>query len=157
MSLSSAARRQQIIGAATKPKIRKKNTGMVRKGLYAIDEVLSHITDPDCLKERVEFEGDMVHVASVRLKCFKFNGLVCVTCGIVGEYFAKERSPCRSERVLYHFNLYGLDPEGDEVLMTKDHIRPRWLGGRDDLANLATMCKVCNEAKGGDYSVSETL
>ena len=45
------------------------------------------------------------------------------------------------------FNLYA----EDGTLMTKDHILPRKWGGKDDIDNMQTMCKDCNEAKGSQY------
>lgn len=45
-------------------------------------------------------------------------------------------------------NLYGYDKDGNEVLMTKDHIVPKSLGGRNCLENYQTMCCVCNCNKG---------
>ena len=48
----------------------------------------------------------------------------------------------------YHLNLYAVDNNGDEILMTKDHILPHSKGGADDINNYQTMCKLCNEAKG---------
>ena len=48
----------------------------------------------------------------------------------------------------YHLNLYAVDDNGDEILMTKDHIIPRSKGGIDDISNYQTMCRLCNEAKG---------
>ena len=41
-----------------------------------------------------------------------------------------------------------IDDNGEEILMTKDHILPRSKGGIDDISNYQTMCKLCNEAKG---------
>lgn len=36
--------------------------------------------------------------------------------------------------------------------MTKDHIRPKKLGGLDVVDNLQTMCVECNKAKGSIYN-----
>ena len=37
---------------------------------------------------------------------------------------------------------------GKDVLFTKDHILPKYWGGRDHLDNLQTMCGPCNFEKG---------
>lgn len=47
-----------------------------------------------------------------------------------------------------HLDLYGYDKEGDLVMVTIDHIKPKSKGGSDELDNLQPMCKVCNEKKG---------
>jgi 5-methylcytosine-specific restriction endonuclease McrA len=47
----------------------------------------------------------------------------------------------------YHFNLYAIDDNGDEILMTKDHIIPKSKGGRNHLSNYQPMCCVCNQKK----------
>ena len=45
--------------------------------------------------------------------------------------------------------LHGcLDENGNEVLMTKDHIWAKANGGKSNLANYQTMCHPCNHAKG---------
>src|SRR6266567_3113714 len=83
-----------------------------RKGLYAPSEVLPHIR-PET--EPVEFDGDPVRMNSARYVLFN-ESLVCVRCGLVGTYFAKERSIYYNKHVnmywptsrLYHFNLYGI-------------------------------------------------
>lgn len=34
-------------------------------------------------------------------------------------------------------------------MLTRDHITPRWAGGKDIWTNLATACRRCNQRKGG--------
>ena len=63
----------------------------------------------------------------------------------IAVYFAKEKF---ADQSTYHLNLYAVDDNGDEILMTKDHIMPRSKCGIDDISNYQTMCKLCNEAKG---------
>jgi hypothetical protein len=70
-------------------------------------------------------------------------------CGIEGVVFYKEK---HSEKdTCYHFNLYGYNHNGNEVLMTKDHIFPKSMGGSETLKNMQTMCGPCNYFKGDMY------
>ena len=62
-----------------------------------------------------------------------------------GIFFAKEKH--RDVKECYHLNLYAVNDKGEEVLMTKDHILPKSLGGPDHLNNMQSMCKRCNENK----------
>jgi hypothetical protein len=48
----------------------------------------------------------------------------------------------------YHLNLYALDSDGREILMTHDHILARADGGKNHLSNTQTMCAPCNFKKG---------
>lgn len=121
---------------------------MIRKGIYSIDEVLSKILPLNTYdKERfVDFDGDMVSMISHRYHTFNDKGIKCVTCGIEGKFFAKEKHEENVNR--YHFNLYAVDENGKDVLMTKDHIIRKREGGRDILENYQTMCTYCNAKKG---------
>lgn len=96
---------------------------------------------------KLELDGDLVSITSVRLQTFTFKGTRCVSCGIQGTHFRKERSHPSDPRP--HLNLYASGPPGSiEVLMTRDHIVPRALGGPDGLHNMQTMCFRCNSRKG---------
>lgn len=44
--------------------------------------------------------------------------------------------------------LYAVDQDGEEVMMTKDHIIPVSKGGKNTLENYQTMCRKCNVQKG---------
>lgn len=68
----------------------------------------------------------------------------CVCCGAIGgkllvEMNDSDKSP--------HLNLYAKSGK-DLVLMTRDHIQPKSLGGGDHISNYQTMCSVCNSLKG---------
>jgi len=115
---------------------------------YGLQTVLPHIRAAQTGgPERIELDGDLVAVTSVRLRTFAFKGTRCVSCGIEGLHFRKMRTHPSDHRP--HLNLYaaGLS-DLIEVLMTKDHIIPRARGGSDALGNMQTMCFRCNERKG---------
>ena len=101
-------------------------------------------------KEDKLFDGDAIHMDSLRYLTFATSGIECVECGIKGLYFAKETDDCYSENPRYHLNLYAKNNKGKEVLMTKDHIIPKSLGGRNNIQNLQTMCCNCNYKKGSN-------
>lgn len=100
-------------------------------------------------------EGKVVKMSSKRLRTFVTKGVKCATCDLVGKYFALERHQMLSEHSnpdVWHFNLYAVDPDGLEVLMTRDHIIPVSKGGSDSLDNSQTMCSRCNNKKGNKYA-----
>lgn len=120
-----------------------------RKAIYTIEHIMKHQVDRVRGKKiKKDFDGDMVRVDSDRLETFKKKGFKCVYCGTEGIYFAKERT---HDQEAYHFNLYGIDNEGNEVLMTKDHIIPKSKGGSNHINNYQTMCTHCNKQKGNIY------
>lgn len=109
------------------------------------DEVLPHVFWVNNeTKIRKIFNEYEVKVTSLRLTLFKEKGLTCVSCGLKGQYFYLEKN---KERERPHFNLYGVNKQGKEILFTKDHIFPKSKGGPDSLENLQTMCSVCNSRK----------
>lgn len=116
---------------------------------YGIDEVVSKVMDGSkqvCRRQKVIFDGIPVNMGSKRYKVFRENR-TCVTCGLEATHFWLERGRASSRGLKptqgYHFNLYGMK-DGKEVMLTKDHIHPKSLGGSDDLSNLQTMCEPCN-------------
>jgi len=131
---------------------------MCRKEIYPVPLVLAQVKFvPKGVgkNQKVDFDGDLVNMASDRYKAFAAKGCKCVVCGLEGTYFAKEksRSSVKQEHKGYHFNLYGIDAEGKEVLITKDHIVPVSKGGGHYLDNYQTMCYNCNMKKGDKLEV----
>lgn len=114
----------------------------IRTHSYPVQMIIDLINSP---KRRVVLDGDEVRVKGVRMKSFAVNGVTCVTCGLVGKFFVKEKLPNDNS---FHLNLYAIDDNGKEVLMTRDHILPKSKGGSERLDNMQTMCTRCNGKKG---------
>ncbi|USN14732.1 putative HNH endonuclease 5 [Brevundimonas phage vB_BpoS-Domovoi] len=123
--------------------------GYERRGFYTCEEVFQHLD-----KGTHVFDDDVIDMTSARYRLFQKSS-ICVSCGIVGLWFAKERSAVLRKSTgqweattnKWHFNLYALDAGGKLVLMTKDHIQPRSKGGPDADFNYQTMCSPCNRFK----------
>lgn len=118
-----------------------------KKESYSIEHVLQHFVHPYSISNDTEwdFDGDRIHMNSHRYWNFIVNGCTCQCCGLKGLYFTKERNHKEGR---YHFNLYGLDEFGNEVMLTKDHIIPKSAGGLNHVSNYQPYCKRCNGAKG---------
>ena len=110
-----------------------------RKNTYDVNTILNYIKTPG---QRTNLDGDSVRVKGVRLVTFLVKGITCVTCGLTGKFFAKEKA--RPEESSFHLNLYAIDNNGKEVLMTRDHIIPKSKGGSEEIENMQTMCCKCN-------------
>lgn len=115
---------------------------------YSVDEIKDFYNlnvDLKNQKKKMMFDGHLVKVYSQRYQLFFTKGVVCCNCKVKGEFFYKEKDQLSKS---YHFNLYGVDNNGDEILITKDHIIPRSKGGQNTLRNYQTMCTICNQKKG---------
>lgn len=135
----------------TKVDIRLTESSLERKSTHSIEEVREVVKDVLFYKDKryakVELDGDIIKGNSQRYQTFFTKGTKCVCCGIEGKYFAKEKVSCDKS---YHLNLYAIDENGKEVLMTKDHILPKSKGGQDHVDNYQPMCVRCNKAKGNN-------
>ncbi len=85
-----------------------------------------------------------VNVKSLRLNVFKRYGTDCEKCGAKGSHF---RIGSSGQVDNYHLCLIAVNPEGREVLMTKDHVVPKSKGGPDRIENMQPMCAICNFEK----------
>jgi len=123
-----------------------------RKETYNTSEILPFLTIPNTpkLERKREYDGDLIKMDSQRYYVFR-ESLNCHYCGIEGVKFCKERTrfsdPKRVNTTNFHFNLYAIK-EGEDILMTKDHVIPRSEGGRDVVSNYVTCCTKCNNEKG---------
>jgi len=91
-------------------------------------------------------DGRSIKMWSARYRTFA-KDLRCAKCGLKGSYFRLERHALGSRKNNFHFNLYAVNGNGHETLMTKDHIIPKSKGGTNHISNLQTMCTHCNNHK----------
>lgn len=137
-------------------KRKKRLDVFTRAGVVDINDVLDYIGT--CKTK--EYFGRSVKMKSQRYELFKAKGVNCVKCGLKGEFFALEKQTrFRKDQTphdTYHFNLYGYNEAGEEVMLTKDHILPKSKGGDNHLNNYQTMCCYCNWDK-GDIFENETI
>jgi len=139
----------------------------VRVGTYPVNQIMKLICEfhKGILPIFNKLNGYKFKLSSDRYELFLEKGITCTSCGIKGRYFALERSipkkhkklkiEKRNRMEIYHFNLYAIDNNGKEVLMTKDHIIPKSKGGRNHISNYQTMCYECNREKSNNVCLSE--
>lgn len=98
---------------------------------------------------RIELEdGITVTMKSDRYDNFFINGTDCAECGLKGQYFWLETFKRGKDRAnMWHFNLYGINDEGKERMLTKDHVFPKSAGGSDSISNYQVLCERCNSKK----------
>jgi hypothetical protein len=122
-------------------------------GEFTVPEVLPYITSQDVKREfKVGATVHQVRMNSDRYIVFRTN-LKCVSCALEGTKFLLEQHPNDKSP---HFNLYG-EEDGKLVLLTKDHIQAKSVGGEDLHSNYQTMCAVCNNLKGNDNLTVENI
>jgi hypothetical protein len=118
---------------------------------FPIDLVLNNVF---CSKKVFEYQGLNYEVKMNSQRYFMFReNLCCVCCFLKGtrmflEYHESDKVP--------HFNLYG-EYDSKLILMTKDHIIARALGGEDKHSNYQTMCLICNNLKGHSSLTLDSL
>ena len=69
----------------------------------------------------------------------KYNNR-CVRCNCEGVKFMLGRAQDNG----LHWDIY----TSDDIMLTIDHIHPKYHGGKNSQENYQLMCKICNEAKG---------
>lgn len=77
--------------------------------------------------------------------------LRCWECGIDGNCFVLNRG--KNDEVRHPvLDLFSSTENGRYILMTRDHIIPRSLGGGDSVQNLRVGCTICNGARGNQMT-----
>ena len=113
------------------------------KERYDVDDVLGRVGEGHYIQM-----GDKIVCANTRtIKCFKYKGTKCVSCGRKGEFFKLVKY---DHLEYYHLWLFARHEKHGVVLMTKDHIIPKSRGGTDGFDNLQVMCACCNSRKGSE-------
>lgn len=138
---------KRIVREVDKLKSQKRQMCLISKGgSYAIESIFELIEAAHKVRSsHFILDGDRIKADSQRYKLFMEKSIECVDCDIVGRYFKKEKF---AHDKTYHLNLYAVDSDGHEVLMTKDHIVAKANGGKDYMSNYQTMCTTCNTKKG---------
>ena len=75
----------------------------------------------------------------------------CWECGAQADRWISEKGS-RDKIGKPVLNLYGVNPAGRLVLITRDHIIPKSLGGLDLIENLRPACELCNGARGNEVT-----
>jgi 5-methylcytosine-specific restriction endonuclease McrA len=119
-----------------------KHNGLTRLKVFSIEEIFDWIKK-NPKNKYMEYETYKIKMDRIRI--FRKKGIICVKCGVKGEFFALEEDKGGG----IHMDLYGII-DTDEVSITIDHIIPKSKGGVNKIINYQTMCKMCNEIKSGD-------
>lgn len=112
--------------------------------IYKTDEILPLISEAVIKKRKlIRFpSGKRVRLSST-LKTFHHRGVVCARCGLKGTIFREVKHKNDKKT---HLRLLGIK-DGNEVMMTRDHIIPHSKGGSNNFNNMQTMCCECNSQK----------
>ena len=75
----------------------------------------------------------------------------CWSCGAQADRWIAEKG--RNDRIGSPvLNLYGINHENKLVMINRDHIIPKSLGGVDSIENLRPACDLCNGARGNEVT-----
>ena len=133
------------------------NSPYKRLGTYLIEEVLDFIPYDnngnfiETVPKDKLYGNYSVHMNSLRYANFKAHGITCVKCGLVGKYFSLDLPKTQNRP---HFNLYAVSKNGKEIMLTKDHIIPASLGGKNNIDNFQVLCSKCNEEKSNNFEIN---
>lgn len=148
------------MGKSKKKKKNKEDRLAVTGVVVTPEYVFEHFVDETCgikcssgeiFSEKLKKNFE-VYKNSQRYLLFKQSGCTCVSCGMTADKCVLISESSNDNRG--HFEFVG-DKDGKPVIMTKDHIIPRAMGGKDILENYQPMCQTCNVAKKHSYDPQE--
>lgn len=118
---------------------------------YSVEYILTKINESRKLQIGwIEIDSIQVSIKGSKIKTFERKGCNCIKCNAKGLYFYLEK--VNVDDVDHHIlQLISINKKGKELMMTKDHIKPRSKGGGDGIYNLQPMCIDCNNLKGNSY------
>lgn len=109
---------------------------------YKVEEIMPLISDAVINKRKLlQLPNDKMVRLSGTLKTFHHWGVVCAKCGLEGIMFREIKRDKKT-----HLRLFGIK-DGEEIMMTRDHIIPQSRGGSNSFSNIQTMCCKCNSEK----------
>lgn len=87
------------------------------------------------------------------LKYMRAKGTTCVECGAIAieliKYKNNNGNKCN--------HVFGITPDGKEVMFNVDHIIPKSKGGTNHIDNIQIMCFPCNCKKGSTFTDKKVL
>lgn len=102
---------------------------------------------------RVLIHGYPIWTDTDRYESLYVHGCKCAKCGLEASFAAIEKETSSKDK--FHINIYGTrKSDGKHIVLTKDHIYPRSMGGLDIIENYQTLCAGCNCNKNNKVEIS---
>ena len=102
---------------------------------------------------RVLIQGYPIWTDTDRYESLYVHGCKCAKCGLEASFAAIEKETSSKDK--FHINVYGTrKSDGKHIVLTKDHIYPRSMGGLDIMENYQTLCASCNCNKNNEAEIS---
>lgn len=103
--------------------------------------------------QRVLIKGYPIWTETDRYESLYVHGCKCAKCGLEASFAAIEKETSSKDK--FHINVYGTrKSDGKHIVLTKDHIYPRSMGGLDIMENYQTLCASCNVNKNNTAEIS---
>ena len=120
--------------------------GYERKCILSVDDVLTIIRN-DRHNNNMQFDGMHYDPYESRYSLFLEKGYECTKCGLAANIACFEKNN-HTKKGKWHWNFYHRKKSGKEIMLTRDHIKPKSYGGNDKIENVQPMCEYCNSRKG---------
>ena len=136
------------------------NHGQKREKILSIkyvENLLDKQTYPITKNRYYEIEacGEELRYYNLNYHMFFQKGYSCVECGLMGRFFALERSGGEKHRCT--LSLYGINNNGDQVLIVASKIKKLGRRATVKLENIEPKCILCNsEVKHSHESIVQT-